>query len=34
MTRADGSEVDVQLDRGFDVVGAEADSEDEAGDTE
>ena len=33
VTRDDGSQVDVQLDRGFDVVGSEADdeSEDEAG---
>ena len=27
VTRADGSQVDVQLDRGFDVVGAKADHE-------
>jgi uncharacterized membrane protein YkoI len=27
VTRADGSETDVQLDRNFDVVGAEADEE-------
>ena len=26
VTRADGSEVDVQLDRGFDVVGQESDA--------
>jgi uncharacterized membrane protein YkoI len=34
VTRDDGSQVDVQLDRGFDVVGSEADdeSEDEPGD--
>ena len=32
VTRADGSQVDVQLDRAFDVVGAEADDESEAGD--
>lgn len=30
VTRADGSRVDVQLDRGFRVVGAEADGEDES----
>ena len=29
MTKADGSQVDVQLDRGFDVVGTKADHEDE-----
>jgi len=29
VTRDDGSQVDVQLDRGFHVVGAEADSESE-----
>jgi uncharacterized membrane protein YkoI len=28
VTRADGSQVDVQLDRGFDVVGQKADDED------
>ena len=28
VTRADGSQVDVQLDRGFDVVGQKADHED------
>jgi hypothetical protein len=28
VTRADGSQVDVQLDRGFDVVGQKADYED------
>jgi uncharacterized membrane protein YkoI len=28
VTRADGSQVDVQLDRGFDVVGRQADQED------
>ena len=28
VTKADGSEVDVQLDRGFDVVGSKADHED------
>jgi uncharacterized membrane protein YkoI len=28
VTRADGSQVDVQLDRGFDVVGQQADHED------
>jgi hypothetical protein len=33
VTRADGSQVDVQLDRGFDVVGAEGD-DDGAGDDE
>lgn len=27
VTRPDGSQVDVQLDRGFDVVGSEADSD-------
>ena len=27
MTRADGSQVDVQLDRGFNVVGQGADNE-------
>ena len=34
VTREDGSQVDVQLDRGFNVVGGEADSEneDESGD--
>ena len=32
VTRADGSQVDVQLDRGFNVVGGEADSESESGD--
>jgi len=34
VTRDDGSQVDVQLDRGFNVVGGEADSEneDESGD--
>ena len=34
VTRGDGSQVDVQLDRGFTVVGGEADSknEDESGD--
>jgi len=30
VTRADGSQVDVQLDRGFRVVGSEADSEAES----
>ena len=29
VTKADGSQVDVQLDRGFDVVGTKADHEDE-----
>jgi uncharacterized membrane protein YkoI len=29
VTRGDGSQVDVQLDRGFDVVGQDGDSEDE-----
>ena len=29
VTMADGSQVDVQLDRGFDVVGRSADSEDD-----
>ena len=29
VTLDDGSQVDVQLDRGFDVVGAEGDSEDD-----
>ena len=33
VTRADGSQVDVQLDRGFNVVGAEGD-DDRAGDDE
>jgi uncharacterized membrane protein YkoI len=33
VTRADGSQVDVQLDRGFNVVGAEGD-DDGAGDDE
>jgi hypothetical protein len=33
VTRADGSQVDVQLDRGFEVVGAEGD-DDGAGDDE
>jgi uncharacterized membrane protein YkoI len=32
VTRDDGSQVDVQLDRGFDVVGGEADDESESGD--
>jgi hypothetical protein len=34
VTRADGSQVDVQLDRGFDVVGGKVDDdrEDESGD--
>ena len=32
VTLDDGSQVDVQLDRDFAVVGDEADSEDEAGD--
>ena len=32
VTRPDGSQTDVQLDRSFDVVGDEADSENEAGD--
>jgi uncharacterized membrane protein YkoI len=32
VTREDGSQVDVQLDRRFNVVGGEADSEDEPGD--
>jgi uncharacterized membrane protein YkoI len=31
VTRADGSQVDVQLDRGFDVVGQKADHEDGPG---
>ena len=31
VTREDGSQVDVQLDRGFDVVGGEADGEREDG---
>ena len=31
VTRADGSQVDVQLDRGFDVVGQKADHEDDPG---
>ena len=31
VTRDDGSQVDVQLDRGFDVVGGEADGEREDG---
>jgi hypothetical protein len=30
VTRADGSQVDVQLDRGFRVVGGEADGENES----
>ena len=34
VTRDDGSQVDVQLDRGFDVVGAEADDESERRDDE
>ena len=29
VTRADGSQVDVQLDRGFNVVGQKADHEDD-----
>ena len=32
VTRDDGSQVDVQLDRSFNVVGQEGDSESEAGD--
>ena len=32
VTLDDGSQVDVQLDRGFDVVGSEADDESESGD--
>jgi uncharacterized membrane protein YkoI len=32
VTMDDGSQVDVQLDRGFNVVGQEGDSESEAGD--
>jgi uncharacterized membrane protein YkoI len=32
VTRDDGSQIDVQLDRGFNVVGQEGDSESEAGD--
>jgi uncharacterized membrane protein YkoI len=32
VTRDDGSQVDVQLDRGFNVVGQEGDSESEVGD--
>ena len=32
VTRPDGSQVDVQLDRGFNVVGDEADSENEPDD--
>ena len=32
VTRPDGSQVDVQLDRDFNVVGGEADSESEPGD--
>ena len=31
VTRADGSQVDVQLDRGFHVVGSKADHEDAGG---
>jgi uncharacterized membrane protein YkoI len=31
VTRDDGTQVDVQLDRGFNVVGDEADAEDETG---
>jgi hypothetical protein len=34
VTRDDGSQVDVQLDRGFNVVGGEADNESERGDDE
>ena len=34
VTRDDGSQVDVQLDRGFNVVGGEADDESERGDDE
>jgi uncharacterized membrane protein YkoI len=33
VTREDGSQVDVQLDRSFDVVGSEADNESEADET-
>ena len=32
VTLDDGTQVDVQLDRGFDVVGSEADDESESGD--
>jgi uncharacterized membrane protein YkoI len=34
VTLDDGSQVDVQLDRDFNVVASEADSEDDAGDTD
>jgi uncharacterized membrane protein YkoI len=34
VTKGDGSQVDVQLDRGFNVVGGEPDSENEPGDDE
>jgi uncharacterized membrane protein YkoI len=33
VTRDDGSQVDVQLDRGFNVVGSAADDESEAGES-
>ena len=32
VTKDDGSQVDVQLDRGFDVVGSEGDEEESGGD--